>query len=91
MPTPYRPSNGMEGAAFQLKWCAKCCRDSGDVDLDLRDGCQILASALLLEIDDPHYPAEWIEDDTGPRCTMWNVPLPTEADRKYLEWKAART
>lgn len=89
MPNPYRPSSIADAAAFQFKWCAKCCRDNGEVHISFQSCCGILLAANLFAIDDPHYPAEWIEDEGGPRCTAWNVPLPTEADRRYLEWKAS--
>lgn len=69
----YRPSNGTEGAGFICAWCEACERD-------IHEDCPILAATFLYDVDDANYPAEWIEDESGPRCTAFiplGEPLPT--------------
>lgn len=73
---PYRPSCGSEGMDFMERWCAKCWRDAAFQAGD-GDGCIIAANAIAWDIDDAEYPAEWIEDATGPRCTAFE---PTQTD-----------
>ena len=66
----YRPSNGTEGEIFMERWCARCWRDAA-FRADQGDSCPIAAATMAFDIDDPEYPAEWIEDETGPRCTAF--------------------
>jgi len=62
---PYRPSNGTEGEIFDDEWCANCERDRlFREDPDRHDGCPIVAAALAYDVDDPEYPAEWVEVPT---------------------------
>lgn len=88
MSEPYRPSNGAEGELFRRDWCDRCARDCED------NPCQILAATFWLAVDDPDYPPEWIEDDAGPRCTVF-APLledwmrtPTIPDPRQLDMLA---
>jgi hypothetical protein len=68
---PYRPSNGIEGAAFEFAWCQRC---KADADWDYGSGCPILANVCAYQIDDPKYPKEWREDGPeGPRCTAFDA------------------
>lgn len=73
----YRPSSGSEGEWFIRKWCGKCerdkCQNGSKPADDCRDGdlCQIIGKTMWLDVDDPDYPKEWIEDDDGPRCTAF--------------------
>ncbi len=77
MSEPYRPSSGTEGADFQDYWCGRCARDAafrdGGPDVDPALGCQILAATFRYEVTDPRYPKEWIEDESGPRCTAFTI------------------
>lgn len=69
----YRPTCGSEGMDFICAWCGKCERD---IDGD----CPIVAATFVYELDDPSYPAEWIHDVGGPRCTAFvalGEPVPT--------------
>ncbi|WP_375592145.1 hypothetical protein [Chitiniphilus eburneus] len=86
----YRPSNGSEGASFIDKWCGQCERDklqngsAPHFDHGPDDLCGILGATFLLDVDHPEYPKEWIQDETGPRCTAF-VPVggcvPVRCDR----------
>jgi len=73
----YRPSSGTEGEWFMREWCGHCERDkcqNGSKhpdDCTDDDLCQIIGRTLLLSVDDPDYPTEWIEDDDGPKCTAF--------------------
>lgn len=77
--TPYRPSNGTEGECFMERWCARCTHDAAmrNDPGAWETGCQIIAMTLAFDVDDPEYPAEWIEDDvewpapSNPRCTAF--------------------
>jgi len=77
---PYRPSNGTEGDIFESQWCEHCTRDAAfRSDPERNDGCPILAAVYALNIDEPGYPKEWIEDSKGPRCTAYTddkIPSP---------------
>lgn len=67
----YRPANGMEGAIFMSQWCDRCRHDAA-----FRaggDSCPIAANAVALDVDDPDYPAEWVADASGPRCTAFEM------------------
>lgn len=77
MNKPYRPSTGTEGADFFDCWCCRCARDKAmregcDIDeCDDNEKCEIIANTMVYDIDDPEYPKEWIEDESGPRCTAF--------------------
>lgn len=64
MTTPYRPSNGTEGECFMGKFCERCRRD-------INQDCPIIAATMAFDISDPEYPGEWVEDESGPRCTAF--------------------
>jgi hypothetical protein len=86
MAEPYRPSNGTEGESFMGQWCSRCRKDSEEKP------CPIIGWTMAVDVDDPNYPKEWVQDAKGPRCTAFSSdaqPL-TEADIKYLAWKAAK-
>jgi hypothetical protein len=70
-PKLYRPSNGTEGDCFHAKWCAHCEKERMYRQDRDNDGCQILIWTMAVGIDDDDYPAEWIEDERGPRCTAF--------------------
>jgi len=88
-PTPYRPSNGWEGANFEARFCDQCERQKafndawenyvlgGGDNLGDVEGCNILTTVHGTQVDDPAYPKEWIEGATGPRCTAFTSALPT--------------
>lgn len=83
MTKPYRPSNGSEGEWFQSKFCDLCRFDAKyRRTQDGKDGCKILANVYAYNIDHPDYPKEWIEDDGGPRCTKFGLPLPRSSKVK---------
>lgn len=65
--TKYRPSNGSEGEWFMSQWCERCIKDSPN------QPCSIIGRAMGMDLDDAGYPAEWIEDGHGPRCTAFEV------------------
>lgn len=74
----YRPSSGTEGEWFIGQWCGNCERDkcqNGSKPMDectQDDFCQIIGKTMWLDVDDPDYPKEWIEDEEdGPRCTAF--------------------
>lgn len=81
---PYRPANGTAGMAFDDAWCARCQRDAAWREDENAATCDILTRTLIHDIGDPEYPAEWVEDEAGPRCTAF---LAIGAD---LELEAAR-
>ncbi|WP_417534161.1 hypothetical protein [Marinobacterium stanieri] len=61
---PYRPSNGTEGDYFMAKFCDRCRGDANN-------SCSIIAATMMFDIADPNYPAEWVEDESGPHCTAF--------------------
>lgn len=73
----YRPSSGAEGEWFIGQWCARCERDkcqNGSKAMDdcsQEDFCQIIGNTMFMDVDNPDYPKEWVEDDDGPRCTAF--------------------
>ena len=77
MTDPYRPSNGVEGIAFMDRWCDRCTHDAA-FQAGTGDGCEIVARTMALRVDDPRYPAEWVEDDEGPRCTAFELKEPAD-------------
>ncbi len=74
MSTPYRPSNGTEGEGFIYSFCCQCAHSEhlqpGARDTDPA-GCPILDLTFLHDVDDPEYPKQWIQDESGPRCTAF--------------------
>lgn len=61
---PYKPADGTAGGWFLAAWCVRCKHC---------DGCDVLAE--IDDLDDPVtvYPAEWIQDESGPRCTAFEM------------------
>lgn len=86
--SPYRPSNGTEGACFHEALCFKCERDKNE-------DCDILARTFAFNIGDKEYPAEWVHDDRGrPTCTaFWpfGEPLPRPRCTRTQDMFAAST
>lgn len=84
--SPYRPSNGTEGACFHEALCSNCARDknmSEGKSLDdcaPEEVCHLIADSFAFDVTDPRYPAEWIHGADGrPTCTaFWpfGEPLP---------------
>lgn len=65
---PYRPANGTEGAMLEEKFCERCKKyQEGDGD------CWIRTEAILTQIDEPGYPAEWCYQDGMPVCTAFEA------------------
>ena len=69
---PYRPSNGTEGADFILHWCHRCRHDEA-YQAGTGDSCPIVAASLALDVSDPDYPKEWVQDERGARCTAFQA------------------
>lgn len=69
----YRPTSGAEGDSFQHQWCVRCRKDAAHrADPESGDGCPIVASTFVFEIDEDDYPAEWTyRDDGQPICTAF--------------------
>ena len=67
----YTPANGTEGVAFFDCWCRRCARykamrEGADFDeCDDNELCEIIAAGFRGPVK------EWIEDDSGPRCTAF--------------------
>ena len=78
MTRPYRPANGTEGEAFIARWCGSCERDRAFRE-DRGDSCPIVAATLIFEIGDAEYPAAWVQDAQGPRCTAYE-PTPDQGE-----------
>ncbi len=68
----YRPSNALEGLDFQVAWCDECRRDANQ-------DCPILARTMILEIDHPDYPKEWVYAAEGPVCLAFDAAPPPRA------------
>lgn len=86
----YRPSNGTEGDFFMNAWCKDCTkRGNGDTGND----CNIIILSFAFNLEDKEYPKEiQIAEDGHPCCTAFSDQAPmTEADKKYLEWKAMQS
>ena len=84
MADPYRPSTGTEGVAFMDRWCDRCTHDVA-FQAGTGDSCPIVARTMALQVDDPRYLAEWIEDAAGPRCTAFEaVDAPDERQAVLL-------
>lgn len=62
-PAKYRPSNGTEGDCFFARFCDRCTK---------QPSCEIPMLTMIHHVEDPEYPAEWIEDAAGPRCTAFD-------------------
>ena len=83
MSEKYRPSNGTEGHAFIEAFCCVCARSEHlqkDARPDALPGCPILDLTFLHDVEEAEYPAEWISDESGPRCTAFvrdGEPVPT--------------
>lgn len=78
MSKPYRPSNGSEGEFFMAQFCEHCARDGED------SPCFILGAAFAFNIGEEGYPAEWVQDEQGTRCTAFTLEAsPDEVDRFY--------
>ena len=73
----YRPPNGSTGAAFMVKWCDKCAMD----DPENKDFCPIIGNTMVLDVDHPDYPDDWIIPANEPRmseakCTAFRKTPP---------------
>lgn len=79
---PYRPSNGTEDEFFQSNWCHRCERDRRQ-----DRPCRILGDTFFLDVDDPGYPPEWVQDAEGwpgnPRCTAFQSRTPNEVRQDH--------
>jgi hypothetical protein len=73
----YRPSNGDEGIWFMAQWCERCERDRRE-----DRPCRILVLTFALDVDDPHYPKEWVRDADGPRCTAFRERVTHEGHHR---------
>ena len=75
----YRPSNGTEGLYFEARMCDQCVRwRTCDIHLDV----------MCLDIDDPKYPKEWVQEDDGTnaRCTAFSLRMkPKHVKAKDVE------
>jgi hypothetical protein len=77
---PYRPSNGTEGLDFQEEFCDRCRRDAEYRRTEAgRDSCPIVSAALTYLPEHPSYPVEWVQDESGARCTAFE-PMDEPAD-----------
>lgn len=80
--TPYRPSNGTEGAEFMSEWCFQCERDREYLnDEDKGNPCEIIARTFAYNVDHQEYPKEWRYKEGRPICTAFipageAVPVP---------------
>ena len=69
----YCPSNGTEGAYFIEAWCVGCANEDWE-----EKNCPILTAAMVYDVDEDEYPAEWTYNEHGtPICTAFTVD-PTE-------------
>lgn len=89
---PYRPSNGTEGMGFIENWCENCVHEA-----DEDKPCQILGRTMAFQIDDPQYPKEWVETESGPKCTAYREigkdcgPEPIERCKATTDMFATQT
>lgn len=88
MARPWRPANGIEGCDFAAVWCARCACDAEDLEED--DGCPIAAAAFAFDVKDDGYPRQWIEDESGPRCTAFIERIPGEPRKDPYAIEKAR-
>lgn len=72
-PTPYRPSNGSEGSAFEAKFCGTCAKWDSTVEPEgFERGCDIQLAAAFFGASEENYPEEWVQGGgAGPRCTAY--------------------
>lgn len=88
---PYRPSNSTDGCAFEAKFCARC--EAGrEWREHERNACDIQCRALAFGIEDDGYPSEWIEEESGPRCTAFREegsPAQEQIDSDRARYEAA--
>lgn len=74
MSAKYRPSNGTEGEGFISHFCCQCARSEHlqpGAGTDTMAGCPILDLTFIHDVEDPEYPAEWVRDAEGARCTAF--------------------
>ncbi len=84
----YRPSNGTEGDWFMERWCASCAKFEPCPEVGGKH-CDIQMRSFCYGINDEEYPVEWRYEGDSPVCTAFDdTNPPTEADAKYLAWKA---
>lgn len=87
MAEKYRPSNGTEGHFFINDFCCLCARSEHlqpGASADTPAGCRILDLTFQHDVGDAEYPAEWISDERGNRCTAFvaeGQTVPTERCR----------
>ena len=69
----YQPAYGSEGMDFEYNWCQRCKKDEGwNRDMDPEKACMIHNRALVFDVDDQEYPAEWTYGEDGqPKCTAF--------------------
>lgn len=66
----YQPSNGSEGDWFEDKFCMNCLHTNPDPCK--KPQCEIWCRAVCWNVNDEHYPKEWIYDKNNkPTCTAW--------------------
>jgi hypothetical protein len=78
--SPYRPTSGTEGADFMEAFCDRCTRDAA-FRAGTGDSCPIAADTMVFAVTDPEYPAEWVQDERGPRCTAFDPETPSAPAR----------
>jgi hypothetical protein len=67
---PYAPSNSTEGMQFEAEFCDKCWHDRIFREKQI-GGCEIIARAMVFDVDHENYPTEWIQKLSGPECTAF--------------------
>jgi hypothetical protein len=62
---------------FMERFCFRCAKDAKFRKTeDGMDGCKIVADTFVYEPSDPRYPTEWVQDESGPRCTAFEEEKP---------------
>jgi hypothetical protein len=93
MGKPYRPSNATEGEWFEARFCDRCDADAPWRDTDGQaDACAIHCRTMAFDVSDPNYPSEWVEDESGPRCTAYRpegTPSDQESAHQIARYEAA--
>lgn len=78
---------------FEAGFCNRCEREKQwREDPDGAEGCDIHIRALAFSTTDPGFPAEWIIDAKGERCTAFveeGKPLPEVYARDLARYEAA--